>query len=214
MALFQNYDQRIGAVEAFLNMYGISSLGEAGKICADAGIDVFSIVRGVQPICFDDACYAYLVGAAAALKSSAKTAGEIALILGEGLQSFCIPGSVSSERQIGLGHGKLASMILSEDVKCSASWLVTSRSPRPRALSVLPAVSIRRGKHLSVSFSTAWARTRQISSPVSTALPMSEHILTLRKISCILMTRRRIPPMSGQMCAAMARLSRGRGSPS
>lgn len=118
MALFQNYDQRIGAVEAFLNMYGISSLGEAGKICADAGIDVFSIVRGVQPICFDDACYAYLVGAAAALKSSAKTAGEIALILGEGLQSFCIPGSVSSERQIGLGHGKLASMILSEDVKC------------------------------------------------------------------------------------------------
>lgn len=118
MALFQNYDQRIGAVEAFLNMYGISSLGEAGKICADAGIDVFSIVRGVQSICFDDACYAYLVGAAAALKSSAKTAGEIALILGEGLQSFCIPGSVSSERQIGLGHGKLASMILSEDVKC------------------------------------------------------------------------------------------------
>ena len=118
MALFQNYDQRIGAVEAFLNMYGISSLGEAGKICADAGIAVFSIVRGVQPICFDDACYAYLVGAAAALKSSAKTAGEIALILGEGLQSFCIPGSVSSERQIGLGHGKLASMILSEDVKC------------------------------------------------------------------------------------------------
>ncbi len=75
MTLFQNYDQRIGAVEAFLNMYGISSLGEAGKICADAGIDVFSIVRGVQPICFDDACYAYLVGAAAALKSSAKTAG-------------------------------------------------------------------------------------------------------------------------------------------
>lgn len=118
MALFQNYDQRIGAVEAFLNMYGISSLGETGKICADAGIDVFSIVRGVQPICFDDACYAYLVGAAAALKSGAKTAGEIALILGEGLQSFCIPGSVSSERQIGLGHGKLASMILSEDVKC------------------------------------------------------------------------------------------------
>ena len=118
MALFQNYDQRIGAVEAFLNMYGISSPGEAGKICADAGIDVFSIVRGVQPICFDDACYAYLVGAAAALKSSAKTAGEIALILGEGLQSFCIPGSVSSERQIGLGHGKLASMILSENVKC------------------------------------------------------------------------------------------------
>lgn len=118
MALFQNYDQRIGAVEAFLNMYGISSLDEAGKIGTDAGIDVFPIVRGVQPICFDDACYAYLAGAAAALKSGAKTAGEIALILGEGLQSFCIPGSVSSERQIGLGHSKLASMILSEDVKC------------------------------------------------------------------------------------------------
>ena len=72
MALFQNYDQRIGAVEAFLNMYCISSPGEAGKICADAGIDVFSIVRGVQPICFDDACYAYLVGAAAALKRAVR----------------------------------------------------------------------------------------------------------------------------------------------
>ena len=199
MALFQNYDQRIGAVEAFLNMYGISSLGEAGKICADAGIDVFSIVRGVQPICFDDACYAYLVGAAAALKSSAKTAGEIALILGEGLQSFCIPGSVSSERQIGLGHGKLASMILSEDVKCFC-FLAGHKSfaAAEGALGIARSVN----------------QARQISSPISTALPMSEHILTLRKISCILMTRRRIPPMSGQMCAAMARLSRGRGSPS
>ena len=118
MALFQNYEQRIGAVEAFLKGYGISSLDEAKKICEDAGIDAFAIVRGVQPICFEDACWAYLVGAAAALKSEAKTAGEIALILGEGLQSFCIPGSVSAERQIGIGHGKLASMILSEDVKC------------------------------------------------------------------------------------------------
>ena len=118
MALFQNYEQRIGAVETFLKGYGISSLDEAKQICEDAGIDAFAIVRGVQPICFEDACWAYLVGAAAALKSEAKTAGDIALILGEGLQSFCIPGSVSAERQIGIGHGKLASMILSEDVKC------------------------------------------------------------------------------------------------
>ena len=118
MALFQNYEQRIGAVEAFLKGYGISSLDEAKKLCEDAGIDAFSIVRGVQPICFEDACWAYLVGAAATLKSNAQTADDIALILGEGLQSFCIPGSVSAERQIGIGHGKLASMILSEDVKC------------------------------------------------------------------------------------------------
>ena len=120
MAVFQNYEQRIKKVTEFLGRYGIGSLGEAKEICESRGLDVFELVKGVQPICFDDACWAYLVGAAAVLKSEVCTASEIALILGEGLQSFCIPGSVSDERTIGLGHGKLASMVLSEDVKCFA----------------------------------------------------------------------------------------------
>lgn len=120
MTGFENYEQRIGNIGSFLNRCGIADLEEAKKICEDAGIDVFGIVKGVQPISFEDACWAYTAGAAAAIRSDAKTASEIALILGEGLQSFCIPGSVSSERRIGIGHGKLASMILSEDVKCFA----------------------------------------------------------------------------------------------
>lgn len=120
MARFQNYEQRIENIERFLAKYEIANLREAEKICSDNGIDAFGIVRGVQPICFDDACYAYMAGAAAAIKSKAPTASQLALILGEGLQSFCIEGSVSAERQIGIGHGKLASMILSEDVHCFA----------------------------------------------------------------------------------------------
>ena len=120
MAGFENYEQRIGQIGRFLEKYQIADLYEAKRICDERGIDVFGIVKGIQPICFEDACWAYTAGAAAALKSSAGTASEIALILGEGLQSFCIPGSVSAERAIGIGHGRLASMILSEDVKCFA----------------------------------------------------------------------------------------------
>ena len=120
MAGFENYEQRIEQIGRFLEKYQIADLYEAKRICDERGIDVFGIVKGIQPICFEDACWAYTAGAAAALKSSAGTASEIALILGEGLQSFCIPGSVSAERAIGIGHGRLASMILSEDVKCFA----------------------------------------------------------------------------------------------
>ena len=120
MAKFQNYELRIKKIEAFLSGYGIRDLEEAQKICEENGVDAFATVRGVQPICFDDACYAYMAGAAVAIRSNAVTASDIALVLGEGLQSFCIDGSVSSERQIGIGHGKLASMILSEDVHCFA----------------------------------------------------------------------------------------------
>lgn len=120
MADFENYEQRIGNIVLFLKGYGISGPEEAKEICENAGLDIFGIVRGIQPICFADACWAYTAGAAAALRSGAQTASEIALVLGEGLQSFCIPGSVSAERRIGIGHGKLASMILSEDVKCFA----------------------------------------------------------------------------------------------
>lgn len=120
MAEFTNYEQRIGLIEAFLQKQGIQNLDEARDICLAKGLDVFSMIKGIQPICFEDACWAYTAGAAAVLKSELKSACDIALLLGEALQSFCIPGSVASERQIGIGHGKLASMVLSDEVHCFA----------------------------------------------------------------------------------------------
>lgn len=118
MALFESYERRIDKINKVLNGYGISSIEEAKKICDDKGIDVAKIVRSIQPICFDNACWAYTVGAAIAIKKGCKKAADAAKAIGEGLQSFCIPGSVADHRKVGLGHGNLASMLLSENAKC------------------------------------------------------------------------------------------------
>ena len=120
MALFESYERRIDKINKALDGYGISSLEEAKKICDDKGIDVAAIVRGIQPICFENACWAYTVGAAMAIKKGCTKAVDAAKIIGEGLQAFCIPGSVAENRKVGLGHGNLASMLLSEDAKCFA----------------------------------------------------------------------------------------------
>ena len=120
MALFESYERRIKQIEKKLKEYGIKSLDEAKTICDEKNIDVFKIVRGIQPICFDNACWAYTVGAALAIKSNVKTAKEAAEKIGEGLQSFCIPGSVADDRKGGLGHGNLGAMLLSEDTECFA----------------------------------------------------------------------------------------------
>lgn len=120
MALFENYDRRIKQIEATLNKHGIATIEDAKKICDDKGINVFEIVKGIQPICFDNACWAYTVGAAIAIKENVKTAAEASKYIGEGLQSFCIPGSVADERKVGLGHGNLGAMLLSEDTECFA----------------------------------------------------------------------------------------------
>ena len=120
MALFESYERRIKQIEKKLKEYGIKSLDEAKAICDDKNIDVFKIVRGIQPICFDNACWAYTVGAALAIKSNVKTAKEAAEKIGEGLQSFCIPGSVADDRKVGLVHGNLGAMLLSEDTECFA----------------------------------------------------------------------------------------------
>ena len=120
MALFESYERRIKQIEKKLKEYGIKSLDEAKAICDGKNIDVFKIVRGIQPICFDNACWAYTVGAALAIKSNVKTAKEAAEKIGEGLQSFCIPGSVADDRKVGLGHGNLGAMLLSEDTECFA----------------------------------------------------------------------------------------------
>lgn len=118
--MFEGYEKRIDGINKFLKDNDISSLEEAKKICEDKGVNVFDIVKGIQPICFDNACWAYTVGAAVAIKRGLTKANEVSKCLGEGLQSFCIPGSVADERKVGLGHGNLGAMLLSEDTECFA----------------------------------------------------------------------------------------------
>ncbi len=120
MALFEGYERRIDQINAVLKGYGIESLEEAESICKEKGLDIPKIVKEVQLICFENACWAYLTGAAIAIKKGQTSAADIAVTLGEGLQSFCIPGSVAEDRKVGLGHGNLASMLLKEETKCFA----------------------------------------------------------------------------------------------
>ena len=120
MALFEGYERRIDQVNAALKENGIASLEEAEKICKDKGLDIYAIAKEVQPICFENACWAYIVGAAFAISRGQDKASEIAETLGEGLQAFCIPGSVADDRRVGIGHGNLAAMLLREETKCFA----------------------------------------------------------------------------------------------
>lgn len=120
MSLFESYERRIDQIIPVLNKYGIKDLDEAKSICDEKGVNVYEIVKNVQPICFENACWAYTVGAAIAIKEGCNKASEVAKYIGEGLQSFCIPGSVADNRKVGLGHGNLASMLLSEDSGCFA----------------------------------------------------------------------------------------------
>ena len=120
MALFESYERRIEKINSVLSQYGISSVEECREICKAAGFDPYEIVKGIQPICFENACWAYTVGAAIALKAGVKTAAEAAKMIGVGLQSFCIDGSVAEDRKVGLGHGNLGAMLLSEESKCFA----------------------------------------------------------------------------------------------
>ena len=118
MALFESYERRIDKITSVLNSYGIASIEEAEKITKDAGLDVYAMVKGIQPICFENACWAYIVGAAIAIKKGCKTAAEAAAAIGEGLQAFCIPGSVADQRKVGLGQGNLGKMLLEETTDC------------------------------------------------------------------------------------------------
>ena len=120
MALFESYERREAQILKAIGKYGIKSIEECRKICEEKGVDVYKIVEGIQPICFENAKWAYTVGAAIAIKKGDKTAYDVAKSLGEGLQSFCIPGSVADDRKVGLGHGNLAAMLLSDETKCFA----------------------------------------------------------------------------------------------
>jgi len=118
MAHFEGYERRIAKIEASMAANGIESLDAAKELCLAHGIDVEAIVKGVQPIAFENAVWAYTYGVALALKKGAKVAADAAAIIGEGLESFCVPGSVADERHVGLGHGNLGAMLLREETKC------------------------------------------------------------------------------------------------
>ena len=118
MALFENYERRIDKINGVLAQYGLSSVEECIEICKAKGFDPYDIVANIQPICFENVRWAYCVGAAIAIKSGVKTAADAARKIGIGLQSFCLDGSVAEDRKVGLGHGNLGAMLLSEDTDC------------------------------------------------------------------------------------------------
>ena len=120
MALFESYERRINQITPVLEKYGIKSIEETREICQNLGFDPYEIVKETQPIAFENACWAYSLGAAIAVKKGAKKAAEAAEAIGEGLQAFCIPGSVADDRKVGLGHGNLGAMLLREETKCFA----------------------------------------------------------------------------------------------
>lgn len=120
MIHFEGYERRINKINSVLAEYGIKNLEEAQLVVKEANVDVDAIVRGIQPICFDNAVWAYTVGAAIAIKSNVKDAAEAAEAIGVGLQSFCIPGSVADQRKVGLGHGNLGAKLLREETECFA----------------------------------------------------------------------------------------------
>ena len=117
---FENYERRIDQIKPVMEKYGIKDFEDALNICKEKGFNPYEIVKGVQPICFENACWAYTLGAAIAVKKGCTKAADAAKAIGEGLQSFCIPGSVADDRKVGLGHGNLAAMLLSEDTECFA----------------------------------------------------------------------------------------------
>ncbi len=120
MSLFESYERRIPQIEKVLAQYGIASLEESRALSEAKGVKVYDLVKTIQTIAFENACWAYILGAAIAIRKGQTKAVDIALSLGEGLQAFCIPGSVADDRKVGLGHGNLASRLLKEETKCFA----------------------------------------------------------------------------------------------
>ena len=120
MITFENYERKIGNILSVLGKYGIKDLMDAREICEKAGIDPYETAKNIQPICFEDVRYAYVAGAAIAIRKGCRTAADAAEAIGEGLQAFCLDGSVAADRKVGIGHGNLAAMLLRDETKCFA----------------------------------------------------------------------------------------------
>ena len=119
-SLFESYERRIDKINAVLAQYGINGVEDAKAICAEKGLDPYKTCEETQRICFENAKWAYVVGAAIAIKKGCKNAADAAEAIGEGLQAFCIPGSVADDRKVGIGHGNLAARLLREETQCFA----------------------------------------------------------------------------------------------
>ena len=120
MALFESYERREKQILAVTKQYGMNSIEECADVCKEKGLDIYKLVEGIQPICFENAKWAYTVGCAIAIKKGCTRAADAAAAIGEGLQAFCIPGSVADQRKVGLGHGNLGKMLLEEETECFA----------------------------------------------------------------------------------------------
>ena len=120
MALFESYERREKQILDVIKAYGINSIEECADVCKEKGLDIYKLVEGIQPICFENAKWAYTVGCAIAIKKGCTRAADAAAAIGEGLQAFCIPGSVADQRKVGLGHGNLGKMLLEEETECFA----------------------------------------------------------------------------------------------
>lgn len=171
---FESQDRRIKGIIEALNANGIKDIEEANAICEAAGLDPYKTCEETQPICFENAKWAYVVGCAIAIKKGCKNAADAAEAIGIGLQAFCIPGSVADDRKVGIGHGNLAAMLLrAKKLSVLLSWQVTNHSLLQKALSVLLKRLTKLDKSLSVLFLTVLVRTQLRLSQESTA----SHIL-------------------------------------
>ena len=179
MVQFEGKERRMPKIEACLKEYGIESLEAARDLCLSKGVNVDEIVKGIQPIAFENAVWAYTLGTAIALKKGVKKAADAAETIGIGLQAFCVPGSVAETRSVGLGHGNLGAMLLREETDCFC-FLAGHESFAPSAS---PAPPTRPGNLPCGSSSTAWAKTPHTSSPGSTASPMWRRSMTSPLVS-------------------------------
>ena len=151
MALFEGYERKIDKINGVMAQYGLESVEACREMCKVAGFDPYEIVKGIQPIAFEDAAWAYCVGAAIAMKKGVKNAAEAAEAIGIGLQAFCIPGSVAEDRKVGIGHGNLGAMLLRDETKCFAFLAGHESFELLKALSALPAAPTRLVKSPCVS---------------------------------------------------------------
>ena len=204
MITFENYDRKIEKINKALAAYGITSLEDAEKICKDKGIDPYQIAWGIQPICFEDVCWAYVAGAAIAIQKGCSKANEAAKAIGEGLQAFCLPGSVAEDRKVGLGHGNLAAMLLSEETECFA-FLAGHESfaAAEGAIGIAKSANKVRKKPLRVILNGLGKDAAQIISRINGFTYVQTQFV-----------RFRIPRANARKCAATVRTTCARALPS
>lgn len=202
---FEGYERRIDKINKALKEYGIASLEDAKAVCTEKGIDVEAIVKGVQPIAFENAVWAYTVGCAIAIKKGCKNAADAAEAIGIGLQSFCIPGSVAEQRAVGLGHGNLAAMLLREETKCFA-FLAGHESfaAAEGAIGIAKTANKVRKQPLKVILN-GLGKDAASSSAASTASPMCRPRWTITRAKSKSSRKPPTPKASVRRCAFTAR---------